>query len=73
MDFPISIEKLKLKSWIMKGHFFSEYDKLINPGFHQTIQTSVVNKVHVCFKVFSDLVSSLDFVQIDSSSTTQEL
>ena len=32
----------------------AEYDMLINPEFHQTIQTSVVHKVHVCFEVFSD-------------------
>jgi len=45
---------------------------LIQPEFHQTIETSVVDQVHVRFEFLSD-VSGFDFVQIDSGSTPKEL
>jgi hypothetical protein len=46
---------------------------LIQPKFHQTIETSVVDQVHVRLEFLSDEVSSFDFVRFDTGPAPKEL
>ena len=46
---------------------------LVEPKFHQTIESGLVGEIYICSELFADEILSFEFIEGDSDATAKKL